>query len=217
MTGEPFEWAGDEDETSRYQIVTSVERKGSESRQVCLDDGSFFLLSDEQCLNLGVREGVEISIVALRDAHEAHEAARALEKGASLIAARDHARRELERKLVQRGFSASAIEHALSRLEEYGYLDDARFAEAYIRERLRRHPEGRMALAAGLSKRGVERSVAERVLDEIVEGEVELDALDRAARKLSSDGREANKLSAALLRRGFAPASVRAWIRDHEI
>lgn len=168
-------------------------------------------------MDLGVREGARIAVAALRDAHAAHETARAIEKGVSLIAAREHARAEIERKLEQRGFSAASTELALSRLEEYGYLDDARFAETYIRERLRRHPEGRMALAAGLAKRGVAPPVAARVLDEVVNEEVELDALERAARKLASDGRGPDKLAVALLRRGFPPAAVRGWIRDHEI
>ncbi len=197
----------------RTLVVVSVQRKGSVSRQVCLDDGSFFLLSEDQCLDIGIGEGVEVTISTLQDAHSRYEQVRAVEKGMALIASRDHARGEVQRKLEQRGFTAVAIGYAVERLEEYGYLDDAKFAEAYVGERLRRHPEGRRALAAGLAKRGVNRHVAERVLDEILDEETEHDALDRAAAKLSADGRPPDKLAAALIRRGFAPGAVWGWIR----
>ncbi len=216
MNGETSAGFPEDHQIPREPVVTSVTRKGSESRQVCLDDGSFFLLSADQCTDLGLREGAEISLSALREAHAEYEASRALEKGISLIASRDHAKRELVRKLEQRGFTESSIDHAIETLGEYGYIDDARFADAYVRERLRRHPEGRMALAAGLSKRGVDRAVIERVLDDVVDAEVEHEALVRAANKLSSDGRNPERLAAALLRRGFAPGQVWAWVRSRK-
>ncbi|WP_420826469.1 regulatory protein RecX [Thiococcus pfennigii] len=53
-----------------------------------------------------------------------------------LLAARDHSRLELRRKLVARGFAPEAVEAALDRLGEEGLLSESRLAEAYVAERL---------------------------------------------------------------------------------
>ena len=56
----------------------------------------------------------------------------------SLLAARDHSRGELARKLAARGFAADAVDTAIDALAEAGLLDESRLAEAYVAERLRK-------------------------------------------------------------------------------
>ena len=56
----------------------------------------------------------------------------------SLLAARDHSRGELARKLAARGFAADAVDTAIDALAETGLLDEGRLAEAYVAERLRK-------------------------------------------------------------------------------
>lgn len=63
----------------------------------------------------------------------------------ALLAGREHSRLELRRKLLQRGYEAEDIETALSRMAEYGYLDDTRAAAARLASGLRKgHGPGRI-------------------------------------------------------------------------
>ena len=55
-----------------------------------------------------------------------------------LLARREHSRREMLRKLQQRGASAAMCEATLDQLEEDGLLSDERFCEAYIHARSQR-------------------------------------------------------------------------------
>jgi len=55
-----------------------------------------------------------------------------------LLAARDHSRLELDRKLSDRGFSQQAIHEVLEALAADGLLSEARLAEAYVAERIRK-------------------------------------------------------------------------------
>ncbi|MFW5994880.1 MAG: hypothetical protein ACOCRN_02125, partial [Spirochaetia bacterium] len=102
--------------------ITGIKKKGSESNAVTLDDGSFFLLSPYQVLDLGLTEGDTADPAILGQAACEHEKTRAYEKALELLASRDHARVGLVRKLRKRGFGAEAIEDALGRLESYGYI-----------------------------------------------------------------------------------------------
>lgn len=55
------------------------------------------------------------------------------EKAVQLLARREHARKELELKLRQRGFQIGLIHDVLDELEEQGYLSDKRFAREKAR------------------------------------------------------------------------------------
>jgi regulatory protein len=52
----------------------------------------------------------------------------ALDSAFRILTRRDHTRRELARKLRQKGFARAAVEGALDRCLELGYLDDAKTA-----------------------------------------------------------------------------------------
>ncbi|AGA91163.1 hypothetical protein Thimo_2429 [Thioflavicoccus mobilis 8321] len=53
-----------------------------------------------------------------------------------MLAARDHSRLELRRKLAVRGFAPAAVDAVLERLSGEGLLSESRLAEAYVAERL---------------------------------------------------------------------------------
>ena len=76
---------------------------------------------------------------------------------------RAHSRLELRRKLVRRGYEADAVDGALVRLSDLGYLDDRSFAEGHVRRRSA--SLGPLALSAELAARGIDRQAADAALD----------------------------------------------------
>lgn len=83
-----------------------------------------------------------------------------------LLARRDHSKKELLRKLRQRGFSSDLAEATIDEMEDRGYQDDRRFAESWVRSAMRKSGRGRRYLIATLTERGVETEIAEEVTDE---------------------------------------------------
>ena len=81
-----------------------------------------------------------------------------------LLARREHSQVELRRKLRTRGHRPDAVERALTRLGEYGYQSDARFAESFVRSRVDRG-QGRLKIVAGLRERGIEDDIASALVD----------------------------------------------------
>ena len=59
----------------------------------------------------------------------------AYQKALGLLVRREHSRRELKRKLADRGAEPAQSEEALDRLADIGYQDDDRFAHALARTR----------------------------------------------------------------------------------
>src|SRR5690606_12886983 len=89
----------------------------------------------------------------------------ALGRAIALLSRREHSRRELERKLIQRGFGADEVAAALDRLQSAGLQDDARFAEALGRSRAEAG-RGPLRLRAELAQHGLDDDLAGRVVEQ---------------------------------------------------
>lgn len=136
------------------------------------------------------------------------------EKAVALLARRPHFRRELARKLTQRGYEESEVEAALDRLTTRGLLDDRQLAHDYLAQRLRREPLGRRRLAAELARRGVDAELVEEALAaQLPEDDLEL-ARQAAARWQQRGGGDPRKLARHLERRGFSPHAIFALLHE---
>lgn len=136
--------------------------------------------------------------------------ARVFQRAAKLLTAKQRSVEELREKLsTTRGATKAMIDEAIERLREYGYLDDAKFAQSYASLRLRERPIGRRRLQRDLWLKKVDRQTVETALDEVFESTPEEDLIDRAiAKRVRLRGKpktreEAKKLFDHLLRQGF--------------
>ncbi len=138
--------------------------------------------------------------LSLLSAARTFEAERAAMK---YLSRAEHSRFQLERKLRKKGFSAKEAAPALDFLAASKILDDRRFALAWLNSRVSLHPEGKAALFAELSERGVSREDSGVAIAAFFESHDEEDLCRRAAEKLIRRGRTGEKLAASLLSRGF--------------
>ena len=149
-----------------------------------------------------------------------HIRERTLQRAIKLLAARSRSVSELRDLLLQsRGSSKTAVEEAISRLREYGYLDDERFAFGYASLKIRQRPLGRQRLKRDLSMKKLDRAVVDKALD-LVYGEVsETELIDRAIEKrVRVRGRPKNRAQAKslfdhLMRQGFPYELVSEKVR----
>jgi regulatory protein len=150
---------------------------------------------------------------------------RVFQRAGKLLAAKPRSVAELrERLLERRGATKVIVEEVIGRLREYGYLDDAKFAQNYASNRLRERPIGRRRLQRDLWLKKVDKATADVALDEVFATTPEEDLIDRAiAKRLRLRGRpktreDAKKLFDHLLRQGFAfelvSEKVRAALKD---
>lgn len=117
---------------------------------------------------------------------------------------------ELRERLLQgKNTNASIVESVIARLEEYGYLNDERFAFSYASLKVKQRPVGRRRLQQDLKLKKVENKVAEGALELVYAETPEEQLIDQAiAKRLRLRGRpktriEAKKLFDHLLRQGF--------------
>ncbi|MGV0834728.1 recombination regulator RecX [Mycolicibacterium thermoresistibile] len=127
-----------------------------------------------------------------------------------LLTARARTRAELTDKLAQRGYREDLSEQVLDRLEQVGLIDDADFAEQWVRSRHTNAGKGKRALAAELRKKGVDNDIITAALADIDAG-AERDRAEQLVRdrlrreKLTDDDdtKVTRRLVGMLARRGY--------------
>ena len=135
---------------------------------------------------------------------------RTFDRAVKLIAAKSRSVAELRERLLQSpGANKADVEAVISRLKEYGYLDDERFAFSYASLRVKQRPIGRRRLERDLKFKKVEAAVAGEALELVYAETSEDELIDRAIEKRTRlRGRPKTRLEAKnlfdhLLRQGF--------------
>jgi regulatory protein len=177
--------------------------------EILLSDGSSFFCGPDFLSAHALEEGSRVG----EEGEEllAEETFRIAARGKALdyLARREHSRKELETKLLQKGYPRRVVEETADECEERGYLDDERFARLWTEARLKRKAEGPQKIAALLSKKGIAGELIEGLLREFF-SEDRLSSLieEAAAKGRKKYGDEREKLQLYLFRKGFTYSQI---------
>jgi regulatory protein len=135
---------------------------------------------------------------------------------------------ELRRKLLRKKFERDAIDTVIVRLRREKWLDDERFAAAFVRTRANKRV-GKLRIRRELQAAGVSESDANEAVRANVDPEREQEALGELCRKRArmlvrrhgeeylstSEGR--NKLAGYLLKQGYDAALVYEALKEIQV
>jgi regulatory protein len=128
-----------------------------------------------------------------------------------LLTARARTRAELAGQLTKRGYPEELSARVLDRLAQVGLIDDADFAEQWVRSRRVNAGKGKRALAAELRNKGVDNDVITETLAGIDAGAERVRAeqlvRDKLRRERLNDGDDTKvmrRLVGMLARRGYS-------------
>ncbi len=130
----------------------------------------------------------------------------AIESALRLLATAPRSERDLRERLTRRrGLPHEAVEAAVQRMRELGYLNDGAFARFWVESRQAGAPRSRRALAFELSRKGVGRDELASALDDISDEDAAYAAAQRRMRALRSVDKQTfeRRLATFLASRGF--------------
>lgn len=190
------------------------------ARAVFVDGELLCIVPEETVSDLQLEVGVTATPQLLEQLQTVSARSQTLEAALRLLGYRARSRVELVRRLRRDGHSPGAIDAAVYRCGELGYLDDGAFARAYVRDRLKFRPRGRRMLLAELRTKGVSEQDARTAIEEVFTegGVVESELADAVARKRlrSLAGLPTavarRRLTAYLARRGFSSTAIRQTV-----
>ena len=181
---------------------------------VFLEDGACLKITEQELLDFGLRAGDELDKPTLDRLKEAAGVSNVKATAADLIGKRAMSRRDLERKLQEKGSSEAEARYAAEWLEAIGAINDADYAALLVRH-CAQLGYGPARIRDKLYEKGVPRELWEDALDTLPDQSEDVDRFLRSKlRGELPDEKEKKRLTDALLRRGFSWGDVRAaWNR----
>ncbi|GAA1021568.1 regulatory protein RecX [Amycolatopsis albidoflavus] len=136
-----------------------------------------------------------------------------------LLAARPRAVEELRQTLRRKGFDSETSETLLGKLDRAGLVNDAEFAEAWVRDRHANQGLSRTALVAELRRKGVDDEIAAQAAEEVDRESEEQRARELVRKRLRSLGNvdeqtAIRRLLGFLARKGYPQGLAYTVIRD---
>ena len=190
-------------------ILRSLKTGGSERVTLILEDGEEIVSTLGVVTELRLYAGKDLEEAELKQLRDKTAVAAARDHALLLLSHRPHSQKELRDKLIRKGESVEAADAAIAWLSEHGYLDDAGYAASVVRHYSQKG-YGLQRVRAELGRRGVPRELWDEALGEIAPPDDQIERFLRSRLQNPEDRKEVQKLSAALLRRGYSWEDIRA-------
>jgi regulatory protein len=197
--------------TSEKQITQMrvVNKRGSRRVVVETDDGAVVEVDPEIVVRHGIKSGAAVSDQEIETWQREDELLRARQRLTNYLALRVKSVADARLYLEKTGFSEVAVASAVARAVERDLLDDRRFAERYVRTKIKMATVGPLRLVGELVSHGIEPSLAEHVVESEYGHDRQVEVAARIAAKRvkkgfgNTDKNEVVVVYDLLLQRGF--------------
>lgn len=197
--------------------ITAIEKqKRSRRANVHLDGDYAFSLRLDLISTAHLSVGAELLQPERRKLEAEDQRLGAIESALRLLATAPRSENDVRERLTRRrGYPDVAVEAAVQRMRELGYLDDGAFARFWVESRQFGSPRSRRALAFELSRKGVGRDELASALDEVSDEDAAYAAAQRRMRALRNADKQTfeRRLGTFLGSRGFGYGTARLAIQ----
>ena len=197
-------------------LLTKIEPIKKELYRIEFDYEFVFALYSREIKQFHLEEGIEVSDELVTLIEREIVIPRARKKAMMLLKYSDRTKEELRKKLLEASFSASVAEEALSYVESYGYVDDARYIENYVTFKKDRKSKKQIELE--LLQKGVQKEEVIQYLEdnEWNESEVLKKLVEkRLLGKVPCEPKEMQKHYQYFLRKGYSYSLVKKVIEEY--
>jgi len=173
------------------------------------DNGVEIAISLDLVMEYQIKAGLSINIDLYEEIIRKHKIMTAKQAVHNYVAYKPRTKFQIEQKLKEKEFDDELINLAIEFACEFGYVDDEKYAEMFVRDYLKLKSYGLQRAYFELKKRGVEKSLAKQVISQFEDKNEEWERAKKLAEKkittLMSKPAEKRKRALAdyLQRRGF--------------
>lgn len=196
-------------------LITKISKAvKTEGRYNIFVDGEFvFSLDESQLIEFGLRKGQEVSEQEIIELKIESDFGKNYIKALDLISRRLRSEREIRDYAFKKMWSKDNLERVIKRLYERNYLDDEKFAVAFVRSKALTKNQSRRQLELALRKKGINSTIIKEVIENSEEY-CENEALKKLITKKRKHYDDNKKLIAYLARQGFSYDDIRKEIEQ---
>lgn len=184
--------------------------------RLIFEDGKRLKAPAFKVVELGLTPGAEVTPEVFLALENAQSLASCKERAVRILTASGLSKKELQKRLVQKGESEEDAEAAVAWLEELHLIDDLETAKQLVRSACLRG-YGAARAKSILYEKGIPKELWDEALEELPEMDGAIDTFLR--RKLDGrtlDAKQIRKTVDALLRRGHSYHDIQAGLRRYE-
>ena len=184
--------------------------------RLIFEDGKRLKAPAFKVVELGLTPGAEVTPEVFLALENAQSLASCKERAVRILTASGLSKKELQKRLVQKGESEEDPEAAVAWLEELHLIDDLETAKQLVRSACLRG-YGAARAKSILYEKGIPKELWDEALEELPEMDGAIDTFLR--RKLDGrtlDAKQIKKTVDALLRRGHSYHDIQAGLRRYE-
>ena len=192
-------------------VIVSVEQLSKGTYRLHLDNGESWVLYSSELRACALAEGTVLTQMQYEQIRRDIIGKRAKKRAMHLLERMDRTEAELRKKLLESEYPEDLAEDAIAYVKRFHYVDDARYADCYVR--LRGEGKSRGKLLAELQQKGVDRELASQVLSEY-EGERDEPQMIRELMQRrhydpqTASLQEQRRMYGYLMRRGFQSTDI---------
>ena len=191
-------------------VITKWEFSGNKKIRITFDTGVSCLLYKGEARRFRLAPEGSVSKNDYEQIMHEVLGKRAKKRALHLLEQMDRTEAGLREKLETGGYPAECIEEAISYVKRFHYLDDARYAQNYVR--YKGEKMSRMQIKQKLSAKGISREIIDLALEEQYQGD-ETSQIQKLLEKRgysreNCEQKEFQRTYQFLMRRGFRSSDV---------
>lgn len=200
--------------------ITKIEyqKKNKERFNVYLDEEYGFSVDMNIFIKYSLKKNMELSDDIIDEILRAEEKISVYNYGISVLSRTAKSEHELRLKMKDKGFDSQLIDNAVNKLKEQKYLDDEKYCEMFINDRINISKHGVLKIKEALYYKGIDKEIIEEKIKSISSEDEEKIAFDLGQKKAlgikEEDVRKKGiKLYNYLLGRGFEYETVKKTVK----
>lgn len=198
--------------------VTAIEKTKKGRYSVFIDGEFAFAASDEVIIGCGLKYGLTLTPERFSQVRYTAMKKTAQERALRLLSYKSYTKNGMVERLLEYADEDIARE-VVERLAELGLINDEDYAERYAEELLQGKKYGARRVIYELTKRGVEKELAENTVQRIAPDTVDTITaiIDRRYARYLADQKGRQKTTNALARMGYGYEDIKKALSGYEI
>lgn len=205
-------------------VISKISRQKNNQQRynIYINDEYSFSVDESTLIKFGLTKGKVLDQFEIDEINYEDEIAKAFNAGLYYLSFQMRSEHEVKKKLLDKGYGESVVLEAIQKLSKLGFLNDETYSKALLESKKRFQKKGPYAIKEDLRKKGIDKSLQDKVLGTFSYDEQKQLATQLAEKTVKLNSKKTptqikQKIQETLLRKGYSFSIVEDVLSDIQI
>ena len=192
-------------------VISKITRQKNnpERYNIFIEDKYAFAVDENTLIKFGLTKGTVLEQFEIDEITYQDEIAKAFNKALAFLSYQMRSEYEVKKKLLDAGHGEAVAMEAIHKLRNLGFLNDESYSKALLETKKRTMKKGPRAIKQDMQKKGIDKSLQDKVLNAYSHEEQVALALELAQKEVRGGSRKTpaqikQKIQDLLMRKGYS-------------